>query len=136
MECFKTPFGGSQVEQLPNRFSTAYFPDLIYCKSQCFFFNFWRTLVLFVGQLILCFGLLVTSALGFTTSMDPSLACFIICVYNGCFRYPLVLHLLTSWWPIWQLSCLIHILAHVYRHWRVMHSAQHPNRQSHPGWAK
>ena len=27
---------------------------------------------------------------------------------------PLVWHLLTSWWPAWQLSCLFHIPA---RHW-------------------
>ena len=43
-----------------------------------FFLNFWRTHVRFVGPLIPCFGLLVTSALGFKARVD-SLACFLAC---------------------------------------------------------
>ena len=39
-----------------------------------FFFKNWRTLDLSVGQLVPCFGLLVTSALGFKARVD-SLLC-------------------------------------------------------------
>ena len=40
------------------------------------FCNIWRTQVLFMGSLIPCFGLLVTSTLGFKTMMDNSHACY------------------------------------------------------------
>ena len=50
---------------------------------------------------------------------------------------PLVQRLPTSWWAAWQLSRLIHILAHVYRNWwglnpglPVPHDALRANRLS------
>ena len=49
----------------------------------CFVFFlkfFWRTQVLFVGSLIPCFGLLVTSTLSFKARVDTSLPCFLACM--------------------------------------------------------
>ena len=59
-----------------------------------------------------CFGLLVTSALGFKARVD-FLACMLrsLCVTDS----TLVRHLLTSWWPAWQPSLFIHVLA--FKHW-------------------
>ena len=58
-----------------------------------------RTSVLLWGHWYTCFGLLVTSALGFNTRMEP-LTCMLhrLCTMDTT-DSPLVWHLLTSWWP-------------------------------------
>ena len=52
--------------------------------SLLFFFNFWRRQDILGGgergALKPCFGLLVTSALGFKAKVNPSLACFLASV--------------------------------------------------------
>ena len=48
-----------------------------------------------------CFGLLVTSALGFKVRVDP-LACHLWVIEFSV--SPLVQHLLTFWWPAWHPS--------------------------------
>ena len=51
-----------------------------------------------------CFWLLVTSALGFKTGVDPP-TCVLHCVHAmESWDSPLVWHLLTSWVPTWRPS--------------------------------
>ena len=47
-------------------------------------------------------------------SGQPYLSCAEAYVLHVPWDSPLLRHLLTSWWPAWQLSCLFHIPA---RHW-------------------
>ena len=46
-----------------------------------------------------CFGLRVTSVMGFKDRVDPLLACFLACIEMDSSDSPLVRHLLTSWRP-------------------------------------
>ena len=55
------------------------------------------TLGRFVGPVIPCFGLPMTSVLGLKARVDSSLACFVISYMTDASDSPLVLHLLTSW---------------------------------------
>ena len=61
------------------------------------------------------FGLLATSVLGFKARVD-TFACLLCCLHTmDSSDSPLVQHLLTSWWLVWQPSCFIYVLA--YNHW-------------------
>ena len=78
-------------------------------------FFFWRTSVLFRGHWYPCFGLLVTSTLGFKARED-SLTYMLLWLHAmDSSDSPPVWHLLTFWWPAWQPSHFIHVLA--YKHW-------------------
>ena len=59
-----------------------------------------------------CFGLLVPSALGFKAIVN-SLICILCCLCTtDSSDSPMVRHLLTSWWSVWQRSHFIHLLAY------------------------
>ena len=81
-----------------------HFSDLslpIHSFLKFFFKSFWRTHVLFWGHWYPCFGFLVTSALGFKARVGSALFA-IFAEANVMYipqDSPLVLHLLTSWWP-------------------------------------
>ena len=79
--------------------------------------KFCRTWVLFVGHWYPCFGLLVMSDVssGFQSqSGQPYLSLAEAYVLHVPWDSPLVQHLLTSWQPAWQPSCLFQIPT---RHW-------------------
>ena len=69
-----------------------------------YFLNFWRTWVLLRGHWYQCFGLLVNFALFFNVKMDPCLHAHPCAMDLSNSR--LAWHLLTSWWPAWQLGFL------------------------------
>ena len=57
------------------------------------------------NQWYLCYGLLVTFALGFKSRVD-TLACMLCCpCAMDSSESLLVQHLLTSWWSVWRPSC-------------------------------
>ena len=73
----------------------------LFVKLFFFFKSFWRTHVLFWGHWYPCFGFLVTSPLGFKARVGSALFA-IFAEANVMYipqDSPLVLHLLTSWWP-------------------------------------
>ena len=76
---------------------------LKYEKQKIFLKKFWRTWVLFVGLQIPLFWTSGDVSPGFQTQ-GGSLACVLprLCTMNS-WDSPLVWHLLTSWWPAWQL---------------------------------
>ena len=71
----------------------------------CFFFKFLEDICPFLwGHWYPCFGILVMSAQDLNTRVD-SPTCMLCCPCTmDCSDSPLVWHLLTSWWPAWQLS--------------------------------
>ena len=71
-----------------------------------FFENIFGELPFFLwGHWYPCFGLLMTSALGFKARLCLFLVCFgHLCTTTDCWDSPLVRHLLTSWLPAWLLS--------------------------------
>ena len=67
-----------------------------------------------MGHWYPCFGLLVTSPLGFKARVGSALfelSGGVHVTLHVPWDSPLVWHLLTSWWPAWQLSHLFHIPA-------------------------
>ena len=85
-------------------------------KSRQFFFffllNFWRTRVLFVGPLIPLFWTSGDVSSGFQSQSGQRYPSFVeVYMLHIPWDSPLVQHLLTSWWPAWQLSCLFYIPA-------------------------
>ena len=104
---------GTRNEQ---HFSHTIVPEVLWLKI--FFLKFFGGHESFLwGHWYPCFGLLVTSALGFKARVGSALF-----KLSGGVRVtlhipwdsPLVRHLPTSWWPAWQPSRLFHIPA---RHW-------------------
>ena len=77
------------------------------------FKSVWRTFVLYVGPLIPLFW---TSG-GFCPGPQSQRGSLTRMLHHLHAMDSLDSSLLTAWWPAWQPSCLIHILAHVYRHW-------------------
>ena len=90
----------------------------LYVQFFFFFFKFLEDMSPFLwGHWYPCFGLLVTSPLGFKARVGSALfelSRGIPVMLHVPWDSPLVWHLLTSWWPAWQLSHLFHIPA---RHW-------------------
>ena len=70
----------------------------------CFKYNFWKTYILFQGLLIPLYWTSGDTFPGFQ-SQGGSITCMFSCLHAMDFSdLPLVQHLLTSYWPVWQPS--------------------------------
>ena len=72
-------------------------------------------------SLLICLSVIVVSTSGDVCPESQSQGIPHLCALSHAMdssESPLIRHLLTSWWPAWQPTCLIHILVltHVYRH--------------------
>ena len=98
-------------------FSTVSNLFLLEVVQKCFFLIFGGHESFLWSHWYPCFELLVTSPLGLKARVDSALFELdrgIHVTLHVPWDSPLVQHLLTSWWPAWQLSHLFHIPA---RHW-------------------